>query len=117
MKSNYSSPGLVYRKITVNENWFNNLKSGDNLGIYWTYDENSAESHWSKEDIEVLLIAEIDSSNIDYKNTYLAHIIPYTGEDEKEIRLLKNTEINIKSIIIKDEEQDLSKFENTIFKA
>lgn len=93
----------VFRKMTVKENWINHLASqGKHLGVYWTWDPDSAEAHWGYEKgkEEVLIEAEVAENGVDWKGTIEANIRPYTGEDEREILLNRGTPVLIKSIEI-----------------
>ena len=37
----------LYRKITVDDNWLNHLKTqGKRLGIYWSWDKRMADTYW-----------------------------------------------------------------------
>lgn len=97
---------LVYRSITVSEDWtIENLKD-KNIGIYWSYDRDKAEPHWgyNKNKKEILIIGEIiydDSVNID--ETILLNLAPGLGEEEKEIRLIKDKLILVKGVEIDGE--------------
>lgn len=101
---------LIYRAITVDDNWLNHLKSqGKRLGIFWSWDENGAETHQGNYDLKNIAVieAEIAEKYIDWKTTLIANIHP-SFIDEQEITLFKNTPINIKSITINDEIVDIS---------
>lgn len=103
---------LVYRSITVSEDWtIENLKD-KNIGIYWSYDKDKAEPHWGyiKNKKEILIIGEIiydDSVNID--ETILLNLAPGLGEEEKEIRLIKDSYILVKGVEIDGEFIEINK--------
>ena len=111
----------IYRKISVNNEWFNNLLNDTkNMGIYWSYEKDAAETHWgyaneNKPNI-VELVTTINSNQVNWDMTYMLNIEPYL-EDEKEIRLIENTEIIFDKIYINDIEQDISFLKNKKFKA
>jgi hypothetical protein len=107
----------IYRAITVDDNWFQHLNTqGKRLGIYWTYNENSAETHWGdfKKTNTAIIEVEIDEKYIDWKTTFELNVNLSTG-DEDEIRLYKNTKLTIKSIKINDEYVDISNIRNKTF--
>jgi len=112
----------IFRIITVGKNWIKHLeKQGNHLGIYWSFDEDAAEPHWgynnSKKQIKALIKSLIDQKYVDWVRTIRANLTLSTGEEEKEITLFKSTPLKISSISINDEEQDISKIKNKIFKA
>jgi hypothetical protein len=117
-KIDYNSGNItLYRAITVDDNWLNHLKTqGKRLGIYWSWDDGAADTHWgdySKKNVAVIEI-EINEKYIDWKTTLEMNMNPnYT--DEKEIRLFKNTPIKLKSIKINDTEVDISNLSNKTF--
>ncbi len=107
----------IYRAISVNDNWIEHLKTqGKRLGIYWSWDYGSAEPHWGYGKINNIAIieAEIHEMYIDWKTTLEMNTNPVFSH-EKEIRLFKNTPIQIKSITINDEEIDISIFGDKTF--
>ncbi len=113
----YDNKITIYRAMTVDDNWIEHLKSqGKRLGIYWTWEENAAETHWGDYDKKRTAIIEalIDEKYVDWVNTFEVNIHP-SSEEEKEIRLFKNTPLNIKSITIDSEEIDISQFGDKIF--
>jgi hypothetical protein len=108
---------IIYRMITVDDDWLHHLKvQGKRLGIYWTWDENYAEAYggdYNKKNM-ALITAEINEKYIDWLTTISMNIHPYFCE-EREIRLFKNTPLNIKSININNQDIDLSIFKNKVF--
>jgi hypothetical protein len=113
----HSNKITIYRAITVDDNWLYHLKTqGKRLGIYWSWDEAGAETHWgdySKKNLAVIEV-EIDEKYVDWKTTFEMNMNP-NFSDEKEIRLFKNTPIRLKSLTINDDKIDLSMFFNKIF--
>jgi hypothetical protein len=113
----------IYRVLTVNDKFFSHLETTNlpKLGIYWSWDENSAEAHWGdwKKPNHILLQSEIDESMVNWKDTILLNINSMLGENEKEIRLYENTPLKILGIINKKTKQkyDISKIKDKTFRA
>lgn len=104
----------IYRAMTVDENWLEHLaKKGKRLGIYWTWDFKCAEPHWgySKNKKIAIITAIIDEKYINWKDTMELNI-DFNCGDEHEIRLYKNTPLEIINISIDDEDIDISFLEN-----
>jgi len=121
---NLSKNGLIkiWREMTVKDNWFEHLqKQGNRLGIYWSYDKNAAEPHWGynneEKTIDVLIESSVNVKYINWLDTIKAHMMISTGDEEKEIRLFKNTPLKIERLWIDLEEKDISSLKNKIFKA
>lgn len=118
-KIDYNSNKLtLYRAITVDDNWLNHLKvQGKRLGIYWSWDRSGAETHWgyggSHKNVAVIE-SEIDEKYVDWRTTFELNMHPDYSE-EKEIRLFKNTPIQIKSININGKIVDISILGNKTF--
>lgn len=92
----------IFRAITVDKNWLEHLRTqGKRLGVYWTWDERAAETHWGYDPKKytAILKSEINIKYIDWITTFELNSHPYYTE-EKEIRLYKNTPINLKFIKI-----------------
>lgn len=116
----------IYRSIRVDDNWLNHLKTqGKRLGIYWSWDYDGAESHWGdfNKKNEVVIESEINEKYINWEETIYQNIHP-NYQEEKEIRLFKNTPIIIKSIQFNDnsnddgnKEIDITEIKNKIFYA
>lgn len=100
----------VYRAITVeNFEWFKEELRDKHktttidgnllgLGIYWTWDELSAQSYWAKDKgIEVIVGARIPCIDIDFYGTIWANMV-YFGRKEREIRLKEGKTIQIVSV-------------------
>ena len=112
----------IFRIITVGKNWIKHLeKQGNHLGIYWSFDEDTAEPHWGynnpEKQINALIKSSINQKYVDWFKTIRANLSLSTGEEEKEITLFKSTPLKISGISINGEEQDISKIKNKIFKA
>ena len=113
----HSNKITLYRAITVDDNWLNHLKAqGKRLGIYWSWDSDGAETYWgysSKKNTAVIEV-DIDEKYVDWETTFGMNMHPNYSE-EKEIRLFKNTPIQIKSIKINGNEIDISILGNKVF--
>ena len=110
----------IYREMRVIDNWMEHLiKQGKHLGIYWTWDENSAEAHWGKvkNRNKALLVAKIKEEYVNWEETIKLNMELSLGDMEREIRLFKGTTIDLISVIINGEEQDLSTLKNKEFLA
>lgn len=85
----------IFRQLKVNDDWLNNPTQ--QLGIYWSYDEKAADTHWGdySKNHTVTLEALVEFDKIDITNTLLANLNPDIGELEKEVTLFKNTPIQL----------------------
>ena len=108
----------IWRVITVNSKWLEHfIKHGKHLGVYWSWDEHSAEAHWGYgfgKNIEVRFQCTVDERQVDWEQTVILNMHPDLGE-EKEIRLVKNTRLKLDKLEIDNEEYDISKLKNRIF--
>lgn len=89
----------IYRMMNVNQEWLENLSySGKHLGVYWTWEKGSADAYWGKNlPLTIIISAEVPEQYINWDETLYANISPsYTVE--REIKLFKNTPLQIKSI-------------------
>jgi hypothetical protein len=113
----HSNKITLYRAITVDDDWLHHLKTqGKRLGIYWSWDDSGAETHWgdtSKKNVAIM-VTEIDEKYVDWKTTFEMNMNPNFSE-EKEIRLFKNTPIKLKKLIVNDNEIDISILGNKVF--
>lgn len=85
--------------MNVNQEWLENLSySGKHLGVYWTWEKGSADAYWGKNlPLTIIISAEVPEQYINWDETLYANISPsYTVE--REIKLFKNTPLQIKSI-------------------
>ena len=90
----------IYRRMTVKPDWLKHLeKQGGRLGIYWSWDPDAAETHWGfNQSLKTIMIeSSIKSEYVDWVETLQLNISPLY-EEEKEVRLFKNTPIKIKAI-------------------
>ena len=108
----------LYRAMDVDENWLEHLKTkGKHLGIYWSWDSDGAEAHWSKgKKLDIIMETEIDEKYINWQETLTMNMHPSYSE-EKEIRLFKNTPININRISINDKDVDITEIKDKTFYA
>lgn len=107
----------IYRAIVVDSNWEKHLLTqGKHLGIYWAWDIKCADAHWGYDSSKrtAILTAIIDERLVDWKTTMEQNShLDYFGE--REIRLVKNTPIKLKSITIDDTEIDLIAYKDKKF--
>ncbi len=96
----------IWRMLTVDENWINHLlKKGKHLGIYWSWDENAAEAHWgSGNQKRITLKSNIKEEYVNWIDTIKLNMNISLGDEEKEIRLFKNTPIKIDEILNENNE-------------
>jgi len=83
-----------WRTITIPEN-VDPVKLPQ-LGIYWAIVENAAEAHWGygkNRPLEVTYDGIIDLHNVDWEGTMFARMNWDLGDDEQEIRFIKNSPI------------------------
>ena len=108
----------LYRAMDVDENWLEHLKTkGKHLGIYWSWDSEGAEAHWSKgKKLDIVMETEIDEMYINWQETLTMNMHPSYSE-EKEIRLFKNTPLNINRISINGKDVDISEIKDKTFYA
>ena len=108
----------VWRAMTVNKDWESRLSSqAKHLGIYWSWDSESAEPHWGYDaslPFTTLLEAEVNENSVNWIETIQMNINPGYVE-EKEIRLIKGSKIQILSIKIDDKEIDLTEISGERF--
>lgn len=112
----------IYREIHVDSKWIDNLSTNvKRLGIYWTYDKSKAEAYWGHDkfkDISVIITAAIKDNQVNWVETLQQNTDMFFSH-EKEIRLFKNTPIQIIEILVDGESLDLEAYgiENKLFKA
>jgi len=119
---NHDGMITIYRMMRVDGNWITHLKSqGKRLGIFWSWEKDAADAHWGEWNSPVknntaIIEVSINEKYVDWIDTFELNIHPYYS-DEKEIRLFKNTPLNIKSISIDGESVDISSLDDKIFKS
>lgn len=108
----------VWRKITVKESWLDHLaKEGKHLGVYWSWDPDSADTHWgdyNKKSV-ALIEAEAPENGVDWEETLVANIQPMMGDDEKEIKLHRGVPLKIVSIEMDGKLADLTPIQGKTF--
>ena len=110
----------VWRAMTVTSSWLDHLeREGKHLGIYWTWDPDAADTHWGdySKPSKVLIEAEVPENGVDWEKTLITNVEPFTGDDEKEITLIKGVPLRILSIEMDGELQDISNIEGKTFLA
>jgi len=108
----------IWRAMSVNKEWESRLQTeAKHLGIYWSWDQEGAEPHWgynTELPFTTIMEAEVDETSVDWYPTIRLNIEPVSFE-EKEIRLVKGSKINIISIKIDGKEIDLSEISGERF--
>jgi uncharacterized protein (DUF427 family) len=134
----------IYRSMSVSDNYIEQLAAfGKHLGIYWTYDEDSARPYWSRDGEpehadnkmigvnEITIISAVNENYIDWNRTFDANIQfdfgYYFDEDysssttflpEHEVVLFKGTPMKISNILnIYGEVKDTTIIKDKIFYA
>jgi hypothetical protein len=114
----------IWREMTVDENYVKHLLAqGKHLGIYWSFTGDAAEAHWgSNLNHAVMIETSVLENHVNREETILLNMSPSTGDEEKEIRLFKNTPLKIEAIqIAKDhgsyEFVDITPFKDKTFLA
>ena len=111
----------IWRSLRVSGDWFEHfLKEGKHLGIYWSFSSKAAEPHWGyndeKKNVDVLIKSSVKEEYVDWVKTLRLNI-SQTSEEEKEIRLFKNTPIKIEELYINKKMIDITKLKEKTFKA
>ena len=108
----------IWRAMSVNDEWQSRLPSeAKHLGIYWSWDQEGAVPHWGHNTdlpFTTIMEAEVDETSVDWYPTIRLNIEPVSFE-EREIRLVKGSKINIISIKIDGKEIDLSEISGERF--
>ena len=114
----HNGKAIIWRAMTVTSSWLDHLeREGKHLGIYWTWDPDSADTHWGdySKTSKVLIEAEVPENGVDWEKTLIMNIEPFTGDDEKEITLFKGVPLKILSVEIDGVLQNISKIEEKTF--
>jgi hypothetical protein len=109
----------LYRFMKVDNDYLNKLMNCKikRIGRYWTYDINTAEPHWGYNNDkrnEIIFEIKIKEEHIDWVETFRLNLEHHYYNEEKEIRLFKNTPINITKIIWNNKEINIPKCKNII---
>jgi len=82
------------------------------LGIYWAVEEHAAESHWGKhtgsKSFKCTYEALIELKNVDWTGTMFSRMDITGGDDEKEIRFLKNAPLLVRKVKVYDNSKETS---------
>ena len=73
----------------------------EQLGVYWAIREDAAEAHWGKHSKHSLICtyeALIELKNVDWTGTMFARMEYTGGDDEQEIRFLKNATLLVRKV-------------------
>ena len=105
---------LIYRAITVadvGEFLFHvangePLEGYDGLGVFWSWDKDSAQAHWGgSSGEEVVIEAMVNVNDIDAKLTLELNLHPSLGEDEAEIRVKPGAPIEVLGVYVEQDGQ------------
>lgn len=102
----YGNTIRIYRMITVDnvDLFINNLKQGKylkrfkGLGIFWSWDKNKAEAHWSEGSTELLIEADINVQSIDIESSLLKNFNHSLGLEEAEIEVFAQSDIFVSNV-------------------
>ena len=87
-------------------------KTHDQLGIHWAIVESAAEDYWGihKNDytLDCTYEAIIELKNVDWPGTIYARMDMSLGEDEQEIRFLKNAILLVEKVLVVDTQNETS---------
>lgn len=72
------------------------------LGVYWAYEEGSAEAHWGGSGPTVVFHAEVDARYANRYGTIAANLDLSIGEDESEISLFSYAPIFVFDVELED---------------
>lgn len=98
----------IYRAVTLDDisDISHELHSGD-IGIYWTWDENSAYAYnGNRGDIHLLIYGSVDVDDIDWETTIFQNINSYYT-NEKEITLNRRALVTVDKIRNTDTGDDI----------
>jgi len=110
----------LYRSMKVDDDYLNKLMRCEikRIGHYWTYDINAAEPHWGYNNDdkrnEIIFEIKIKEEYIDWIETFRLNLEHHFYNEEKEIRLFKNTPLNITKIIWNNKEIKMPNCKNII---
>lgn len=97
---------ILYRELTAAPDWYKQDIMQRNLGIYWSWDKDSAEPHLGMFEpgyITFLIVGITDIKNVDWVTTLTMNANPYY-RDEREIRLFDGSPIRIYRLFKKNKE-------------
>jgi hypothetical protein len=94
-------PLEIYRVVKLRS--ITDLRPNE-LGIYWTWDENAADAYWGMSSGEKYVIrALVQNRDIDWRGTLEANLHSSIGADEREIRLYEGTQLKVTGWKVKGE--------------
>lgn len=102
----------LYRALAVESDYINKLNNNQikRIGRYFTYDFNKAEPHWgynqSNKNNIIIFEIKINEEYVDWLETFRLNLEHEFYNEEDEIRLFKNTPINITNIWWNNKELD-----------
>lgn len=103
----------LYRSMTVPNDYLDKLNNCQikRIGEYWTYDFDSAEPHWGYNDNKrtnrIIFETKINEKYVNWDDTFRLNLEDDVYNDEKEIRLYKNTPLEIEKVWWNGEEIEL----------
>jgi hypothetical protein len=107
----------IWRALEVPDDWYNNLiTNGGKLGIYWTFNKYSADTYDGGGDFNNKVVIEsiVDIKYVDWVETYKCNLNLLFGDAESEIRLYKNSPLDIINIEINKVLVDIKNLNNKI---
>ena len=94
---------ILHRMITAPADWHTKIAERP-LGVYWSYDEHSAEAHWgSTGQTYYLMKSKAPLGAIDWATTVAQNAHP-VYEDEAEIKLIEGSVVELLSVSVGGEE-------------
>jgi len=94
----------LYREMMVGKDYLEKMKTGKikRIGRYWTHDEDHVEPHWGHNDPKskesIIFETDISQEHIDWIETFRLNLEHEYMNDEKEVRLFKNTPLILTNV-------------------
>ncbi len=107
----------IWREIYAPKTW---KPTDKNIGIFWSWDKNSAKAHWGSYDgkgVEWLIESIAQKNQIDWELTIALNAHPSLGDDEREIRLIEGSEVPILSLERDGKKISTKQYEGQLFRA
>jgi len=113
-----SSNITLWRYISVDEQGLQKILNGNtSLGIYWTYDKNSAQQYFGDtKKYDVVLESKVKNSDINWIKTFTVKLEIDQTDEEKEIRLKTGADIKLSKCIVNKNDM-VKKIKNNKFNA
>ena len=108
----HSNDGVVYRAMQIPSK-LDDLKDIEykGVGIYWSYEEEGAETHWGSGDKnEIVLVAEVEPEDVNWEESLYKSY--YNLSEEMEVVLNVNTSIDITGFKISSSHSLFSEMED-----